>query len=126
MASQCPQALPFRDAPYLCSCVVASADHNVSVNLQAPDARLMAYQDVFADALLEIPYPESCIPRSGYGGIGVRHLQTPNRRRVATKGVNRSPVGTLVSVIKTRNRQGKSLPGREIPHAHVAVTAPAH
>jgi hypothetical protein len=61
MAGQCAQAFTLRNAPNLGRCVVAPGHDNVSVYLKASDTGLMANEDVFALALLKVPYPESSV-----------------------------------------------------------------
>lgn len=57
VARQCPQTLPLRNAPDPRRGVVAAGNDHVSVDLQTSHARLMADQDVLANARWQIPDP---------------------------------------------------------------------
>lgn len=85
VAGECAQALALGDAPDLRCGIIAARNNNVAVDLQTPDASLVADQHVLADALLQIPDSQCRVSRARDCSISIRHLQTSNSRRVSAE-----------------------------------------
>lgn len=89
MTLQGPQTPSLAYTPYPGNRVVRSRDAKITVYLKTAHASLMADEDMLAEALFDIPDPQSSITRAGYCRCAVRHLQAPHRGCVATEYVKR-------------------------------------
>jgi hypothetical protein len=81
------EATTLRDTPNFGSSIVAARNHNITLDLQAADTGLVANKNLLANAGLDIPDPECCVPRSGDCSVRVRHLKAANCRGVTSKSI---------------------------------------
>jgi len=64
MALQSVEAPSLGNAPNLGGSVIATRDYDIALDLQAPDASLVAYKDVPTQTGSYVPHPEGSIARS--------------------------------------------------------------